>query len=169
MNQKRIDRLRNLGSQHRPKFQMQPTVAGKRAGYMAVADFQGERDGEDTYTIEAVEGPESHPDIPDKKLFLRFRNTDECLVLNRTNEETLREAYGARWSGRTIRLEPTVRVWDNKPVWGLQVIPLWPCQACRREHTADKATQLCPQCWQKAPRPKPAPPAKELADALLYW
>ena len=169
MKQNRIDRLRGLGEIRRRNFKMQAKFIEKKAGYMAASDFLENRERERVYTIENVEGPERHPEIPKKKLFLRFRHSDEFLIVNKTMERTLVAAYDQMWRGQTIRITPVETIWDMEPVWGLKITPLWICENCKAGWSEDKDGKLCVFCIVAQPASPKRTPARGVSNEPLTW
>lgn len=61
------------------------------------------------------------------KIVVAFDSIDEVLVLNKTNAATLAATFGDdtdKWIGKKIQLAKVVRLYQQKPVPAIQVVPL---------------------------------------------
>lgn len=83
-------------------------------------------DGDHIYTISAIEqkdvGTEENPEV---KPVLSFAETDMCLVLNRTNANTIEDVLGSDetddWIGKKITLGRSKVAFKGERVWAIRV------------------------------------------------
>ena len=105
---------------------------------------------EQALTIAKVEDHHDNEALPYGERALSFKEHDMIYVLNRQALRALWGAYGvgsSAWLGQPVRIKPEQHFdEDEKEYWGLALEPLFICQACRREATADAETRLCAWC-----------------------
>ena len=117
----------------------------------------------------------------EKKLVVWFTNSPKGLVLNRTNNRTIRGAYGddvAGWIGKLIVVFPTQADFRGRPVGALRVRIPPPKQA--KTSVGDALNSFAAPPAQEAAKPaaatKPAPAAPsepeadpDLDDEIPTW
>jgi hypothetical protein len=105
----------------------------------------------------------------DRKLVVWFTNDEHGLVLNKTNNRTIRGAFGddcSGWTGKIVILFPTMDDFRGRMVPVLRVRIPPPKQAAGNGQTAVKPPTTKPAAAKPAPDPVPDTLEQTLDDEL---
>ena len=134
--------------------------------FFKAADF----DREKKFRIKSVTEELIGAEQKEKKLVVWFTNDERGLVLNKTNNRTIRGAYGDAvdgWVGKIIVIFPTISDLRGKPTPALRVRIPPPKQAGRAAASPSSPPQSGNGAATATPPPKPttaAPVDPELGD-----
>ena len=108
----------------------------------------------------------------EKKLVVWFTNSPKGLVLNRTNNRTIRGAYGddvAGWIGKLIVVFPTQADFRGRPVGALRVRIPPPKQAKTSVAPPSQEAAKPAAATKPAPATSPEPEADPDLDDEIPW